>query len=88
MGDSANGNITYLKREGDSNSLNMDSLYYNYESGTNKLRWVDDYGTAIYDNDIDDQNANNYSPAPARLYPVLLLNPPFLQGLNEVSMWV
>lgn len=59
----ANGNITKLVRKGNkSDTLNMDYLEYYYESGTNKLNYVNDtVRSANYSNDIDDQSTNNYS---------------------------
>jgi len=55
-----NGNILTYIRHGDSPTL-MDSLTYNYQSGTNKLRWVDDgVSSSNYSTDLDDQSTNNY----------------------------
>jgi RHS repeat-associated protein len=60
-----NGNITSYTRKGtqcNSLSENMDTLRYNYYSGTNKLHWVDDNAgfTGNYTVDIDDQSSGNY----------------------------
>lgn len=60
----ANGNIeTLIRNKGTSGSgSGMDNLTYNYESGTNQLRNVDDAVTVATDaDDIKDQNSNNYN---------------------------
>lgn len=55
----ANGNITQLQRYGASTV--MDKLNYNYKSGTNQLRSVDDtVSVSTYLTDIDDQDVGNY----------------------------
>ncbi len=60
----ANGNISRAERNGNltANPL-MDSLYYFYTPGTNRLTRVDDYGVTAYgiNTDIKDQNNNNYT---------------------------
>lgn len=65
----ANGNILGLLRNGFAvhfpgcytGHLDMDSLRYNYSSGTNQLISVDDIvNDTNYTVDIDDQDANNY----------------------------
>ncbi len=40
----------------------MDSLYYNYDAGTNRLNYLTDYGVTVYgiNTDLKDQNLNNY----------------------------
>jgi hypothetical protein len=55
-----NGNIARLLRYG-KNCTVMDSLTYHYQSGTNRLNWIDDTVAANrYTVDIDDQAPNNY----------------------------
>jgi RHS repeat-associated protein len=58
----ANGNITKLKRKGNNSShFMMDNLGYNYQSGTNKLIYVnDDVTSGDYENDFDDQGSENF----------------------------
>jgi RHS repeat-associated protein len=61
-----NGNILKYLRQGYGSNLNMDSLSYNYNEGTNQLNYVADrisgstsHGTN-YTEDIDNQNPDNY----------------------------
>ena len=56
-----NGNILVLRRNGNRVNPTMDNLSYTYISGTNKLSHVDDAVASIYNTDIDDQNAFNYT---------------------------
>ena len=59
----ANGNITRADRNGNltANPL-MDSLYYRYVPGTNRLEYVNDYGVTSYGVNVDlkNQNPGNY----------------------------
>ncbi len=56
-----NGNIKTLSRYGESPSVIMDQLTYNYISNTNKLHQVTDVaGTALFDDISNTQGANNY----------------------------
>ena len=59
-----NGNIKNYLRNGDSRSLPMDKLGFNYVANTNKLNYVTDAVTvatpADY-NDIKSQSPNNYA---------------------------
>jgi len=57
-----NGNIRQFKRNGDSLiALNMDSLHYCYQAGTNRLDHVTDAVTEHnYTSDIKGQSAGNY----------------------------
>ncbi len=61
----ANGNIKKQVRNGDqATGLDLDDLTYNYYEGTNKLKGVNDTkATALYDDDIDNQNTSgaNYN---------------------------
>lgn len=62
----ANGNILTYNRKGNNTfagkPLAMDSLTYTYQTGTNKLDFIDDkIDVANYDNDIDNQSAANYT---------------------------
>lgn len=60
-----NGNILGYKRNGNTfagKSLGMDSLNYNYVTGSNKLDHVsDNVPVTNYDGDIDSQSAGNYN---------------------------
>ncbi|PSL24497.1 RHS repeat domain-containing protein [Chitinophaga ginsengisoli] len=61
-----NGNIrTYLRKGNNTfagQPLAMDSLTYNYTSGTNKLLYIfDGVAAGNYPNDIDNQATNNYN---------------------------
>ncbi|WP_344813453.1 RHS repeat-associated core domain-containing protein, partial [Chitinophaga oryziterrae] len=59
----ANGNILTYDRYGNKAAPNkqMDSLSYNYRTGTNKLDFIkDDIAATNYDNDIDNQLIGNY----------------------------
>jgi RHS repeat-associated protein len=60
-----NGNIIAYQRNGlQSNAIDpiMDNLTYHYESGKNRLSYIDDViNTAAYTEDIDDQDIGNYS---------------------------
>lgn len=60
-----NGNILSYLRNGTTaggSPLAMDDMSYNYYSGTNRLRHVDDAVSAgNYSTDIDDQAADNYT---------------------------
>lgn len=56
-----NGNIDTLIRYGYGANLDMDSLYYNYNTGTNQLNYVDDLISSVYNTDIDDQSSNNFA---------------------------
>jgi RHS repeat-associated protein len=69
-----NGNIASLHRNGNANaptfggvfvttlpSIDMDRLSYRYEAETNKLQYVDDFGSPYYTyDDIKDQSTGNY----------------------------
>jgi hypothetical protein len=67
----ANGNILRYLRQGTGAKLDMDSLSYKYNAGTNQLNWVKDIvanneyrssNSAPYDiEDINNQAANNYT---------------------------
>ncbi|SFE91077.1 RHS repeat-associated core domain-containing protein [Chitinophaga sp. CF118] len=62
----ANGNILTYNRKGNNTfagkPLGMDSMAYTYQTGTNKLDFIDDkIDNANYDNDIDNQSAANYT---------------------------
>ncbi len=60
----ANGNILTLARNGTKKTPDeaMDRLAYDYTPGTNRLDHVDDaVGAALYDKDIDAQQAGNYA---------------------------
>ncbi len=54
-----NGNITGLTRKGDGGN-HMDILTYNYYPGSNRLEYVTDAHSSIYNTDIDDQGTGNY----------------------------
>lgn len=56
-----NGNIKTYNRQGQSGNLTMDSLQYNYYSGSNKLKYIKDRVTSTYVQDLKDQSdTNNY----------------------------
>jgi RHS repeat-associated protein len=63
----ANGNIQKYLRQGFGSNLTMDSLTYNYYTGTNKLSYVRDKvngstsHSSNYTEDLEDQGANNYT---------------------------
>lgn len=58
----ANGNILTYLRNGTGQKMAMDNLTYKYKDGTNQLLQVrDDVDKDNYKEDIDDQEANNYS---------------------------
>jgi RHS repeat-associated protein len=63
----ANGNILKYLRQGFGSNLSMDSLTYNYYTGTNKLSYVRDKvngstsHSSNYTEDLEDQGANNYT---------------------------
>jgi RHS repeat-associated protein len=67
----ANGNILRYLRQGTGAKLDMDSLSYKYNAGTNQLNWVKDIvanneyrsaNSAPYEiEDINNQAANNYT---------------------------
>jgi RHS repeat-associated protein len=58
----ANGNILTQNRHGHGTTPNMDSMTYHYQSGTNKLTYVDDVvSSSNYTDDIDDQSSGNYT---------------------------
>ncbi len=57
-----NGNILKYKRNGLGSTPDMDKLVYNYEAGTNQLKYVyDSVAAGNYAEDIDNQTTNNYS---------------------------
>lgn len=56
-----NGNIKTLTRKGYGANLPMDGFTYDIPTGYNKLDHIDDNVTSAYMDDIDDQNANNYT---------------------------
>ncbi|MBX3255771.1 MAG: hypothetical protein KF862_16675 [Chitinophagaceae bacterium] len=59
----ANGNILTATRRGNLNANQlMDSLYYHYDAGTNRLNHVRDYGVTAYgiNTDLKDQDPGNY----------------------------
>jgi len=61
----ANGNIGTQLRNGEAGNLPMDNLVYHYETGSNKLDWVQDLETgSTYTDDIDAQMSNNYGYDP------------------------
>jgi RHS repeat-associated protein len=63
----ANGKILKYLRQGHGSNLTMDSLSYNYYSGTNKLSHIRDQvngstsHNANYTEDLNDQGTNNYT---------------------------
>jgi len=63
-----NGNILTYVRHGNptlgtpTGNVKMDSLFYNYNSNTNQLKYVHDpVSTGNYSNDIDDEVTSNYN---------------------------
>ncbi len=56
-----NGNIQKYLRQGFGPNINMDSLTYHYNPGTNQLNYVHDLVSLYnYPNDVDDQSADNF----------------------------
>jgi RHS repeat-associated protein len=58
-----NGNILTYIRHGYGATPAMDSMTYHYQAGTNKLNHIGDNSayTSNYPNDLDDQDADNYT---------------------------
>jgi len=58
-----NGNILTYIRHGYGATPAMDSMTYHYQAGTNKLNHIGDNSayTGNYPNDLDDQDADNYT---------------------------
>ena len=56
----ANGNITALTRKDEAGNL-LDNLSYHYLANSNKLTYLDDAVSTIYENDLEDQSPNNYA---------------------------
>lgn len=54
-----NGNIDFLARRAD--GTDIDFMTYNYQSGTNKLKYVNDAFGSVFNKNFPDQDPGNYT---------------------------